>query len=39
MPAAADPFACNSEGLECFAAGNPSAAEALLRQSLPSDTP
>ena len=27
MPALADPVACNSDGLECFAAGDPAAAE------------
>jgi len=34
MPRAADPVACNSDGLECFAAGDPAAAEALLRQAF-----
>lgn len=33
MPAEADPVAYNSEGLECFAAGDPAAAEALLGQA------
>ena len=34
MPAAADPLACNNDGLECFAAGNPTAADFLLRQAF-----
>lgn len=34
MPAAADPVACNSDGLECFADGDPAAAEVLLRQAF-----
>jgi len=40
MPAAVDPIACNSEGLECFAAGDPTTAEDLLRkafQGLPAE--
>ena len=28
-----DPFQCNSEGLECFASGNPHAADVLLRKA------
>ena len=28
-----DPFQCNSEGLECFAKGDPSGADALLRHA------
>ena len=34
MPRVADPLACNSGGLDCFAAGDPAAAEALLRQAF-----
>lgn len=34
MPAVVDPVACNSDGLECFAAGDPAAAEALLRRAF-----
>ena len=34
MRAAADPVQCNSDGLESFAAGDPAAAEHLLRQSF-----
>lgn len=34
MPAAADPVACNSDGLESFASGDPSGAETLLRQAF-----
>ena len=30
----ADPVACNSGGLDCFAAGDPTAAEALLRKAF-----
>ena len=30
----ADPAVCNSAGLECFAAGDPAAAEVLLRQAF-----
>ena len=36
-----DPIQCNSEGLECFANGDPSTADALLRQAyslLPDET-
>ena len=28
-----DPVQCNSEGLECFASGNPQAADVLLRKA------
>ena len=28
-----DPIQCNSEGLECFASGDPKAANALLRRA------
>ena len=34
MTATANPVADNSEGLECFAAGNPAAAEELLRKAF-----
>ena len=34
MPEVSDPVAWNSDGLEYFAAGNPAAAEALLRQAF-----
>ena len=34
MAASVDPVACNSNGLDCFAAGDPAAAEALLRQAF-----
>ena len=36
-----DPIQCNSEGLECFANGDPSTADALLRRAyslLPDET-
>ena len=36
-----DPVQCNSDGLECFAQGDPSAADALLRRAytnLPQET-
>ena len=33
MPSEADPIACNSDGLGCFAT-DPAAAEALLRQAF-----
>ena len=34
MPAVVDPATYNHRGLECFAAGDPSAAEALLREAF-----
>ena len=34
MRAAADPVDCNTKGLESFAAGDPVAAETLLRQAF-----
>ena len=34
MPAGDDPVACNRDGLEFFAAGDPSAAEALLQKAF-----
>ena len=34
MRPASDPVACNSDGLECFAAGDARTAETLLRQAF-----
>ena len=34
MATAADPVACNSDGLECFASGDPAGAESLLRKAF-----
>ena len=41
MPEPCDPIQCNSDGLECFAQGDPAAADALLRRAysaLPEET-